>query len=473
VALAAVMAVGIAGLIAGPLLVAEVGRDGRAAVDRDLRQRAAGIAHQALAPFERHPRPPFGPPPPGGPPGGLLEGSGTFVQVAAGNRVVSQLGDLPEKSPPVPRGEGLSTVTVDGSPWRALTLPVGPSGSDVRVRVLASLAPVEARVSHVRDLVIVIGLGALVLTALIAWAFTSLAVLPLVRLREGAARVSGADDLGTRLPADHGPDEVRSLARDLNEMLARLERAMKATRRFAADAGHEMRTPLTGMRANLDALERNPDLPVAERLELIRAMTAEQERVVRLLEGLQALARGDAAESLPREEVEVGDVVDAAVYGARRRHPAVRFELDDRACDSRVWGWAGGLRLVVDNLLDNAALHGREDGLVRVTLERHGMSVALVVDDDGPGISPADRERLLEPFTRGDGAVAPGTGLGLAIVSQQVALHGGSLRLADSELGGLRVDVVLTATAPPAPGQPPAGVALEAKPSAASRSKSP
>src|SRR5438874_3677896 len=110
---------------------------------------------------------------------------------------------------------------------------------------------------------------------------------------------------------------------------AAMERALKATRRFAADAGHELRTPLTGMRANLDTLARNPDLPESERQALLRGVTAEQERIVHLLEGLQALARGDAAESLPREDVEVGDLVDAAVYAARRRHPNVSYELHD------------------------------------------------------------------------------------------------------------------------------------------------
>jgi two-component system sensor histidine kinase PrrB len=318
--------------------------------------------------------------------------------------------------------------------------------------VLATLEPVEARVADVRDLVLAIGLGALALTAIAAWAFTSVAVRPLARLREGAARVSGAEDLGTRLPDDDGPDEVRSLARDLNEMLGRLDRAMKATRRFAADAGHEMRTPLTGMRANLDTLGRNPDLPVAERLELVRAMTAEQERVVHLLEGLQALARGDAAESLPREAVELADLVDAAAYAARRRHPDAVIDLEDRIAETSVLGWPSGLRLIVDNLIDNAALHGRPGGRVRVALDRAGAAVMVGVEDDGPGIPEAERARVMEPFARGHGTPIPGTGLGLAIVAQQVALHGGSLTLGDSELGGLAVEVRLPATGPPQAG---------------------
>jgi len=135
------------------------------------------------------------------------------------------------------------------------------------------------------------------------------------------------------MPDDEGPVEVRSLVHALNDMLARLqastavtERALQATRRFAADAGHELRTPLTGLRANLDALARNPDLDPHEREALVADMAAEQERIVHLLEGLQALARGEAAESLPREDVELGDLVDAALHSARRRHPGVAYD---------------------------------------------------------------------------------------------------------------------------------------------------
>ena len=190
--------------------------------------------------------------------------------------------------------------------------------------MLSSLANVEARVASTRRLILLLGLLALALTGLAAWLFSTLAVRPLARLQEGAARVGGAEDLNTPLP-DEGPDEVRSLAGALNAMLARLQASTAATRRFAADAGHELRTPLTSLRANLDTLERNPDLPEDQRAALLRESAAEQDRIVHLLDGLQALARGEAADALPREDVELGDLVDAAVYAARRRHPGRRL----------------------------------------------------------------------------------------------------------------------------------------------------
>ena len=432
--LAALVAVLIGGLIAGPLLLAAVERDGRQAVDRELREQTAEVLRgpPGQGRFGRGPR--------GGQP--LLRGSGSFVQVAYGDEVVAQEGDVPDAAPAPPAEEGFATVDIDGTPWRSLTVALG-GPADARFQALATLAPVEERVASTRRLIVLIGLLALALTGLAAWFFSSLAIRPLARLQAGAARVTGAEDLSTPLP-DEGPDEVRSLAGALNGMLARLQASTAATRRFAADAGHELRTPLTGLRANLDTLARNPDLPEAERAALLRESSAEQDRIVHLLEGLQALARGEAAEALPREDVELGDLVDAAIYGARRRHPGVAYELREHGEQlGTVHGWANGLRLVVDNLLENAALHG--GGRVDVDLAREDDRWLLRVADDGPGIPESEHERLLEPFARGRAATAEGTGLGLAIVAQQVGLHGGELRLADSELGGLAVEVRLPA----------------------------
>jgi two-component system, OmpR family, sensor histidine kinase PrrB len=450
ITLAPVLAVAIAGLAAGTALVAAVERDGRAAVDSDLRARVDRVAPQPQRDgddfgggFDRGRR---------GPRGAerLLVGSGTFAQVSYDGQVVDQGGDLPASAPPMPARDGFATVEIAGREWRSLTMSLAPR---TRLQLASSLAPVEARADNLRRLVVVIGLAALALTALAAWGFTTLAVRPLGRLRAGAARVSGAEDLSTPLPDDEGPVEVRSLARALNDMLARLqtstaatERALHATRRFAADAGHELRTPLTGLRANLDALARNPGLEPAERDALVADTLAEQERIVHLLEGLQALARGEAAESLPREDVELADLVDSALFAARRRHPGTVYELADEVDEATIHGWGGGLRLLVDNLLDNAALHGRPGGAVRVGLAHEDGALHIRVEDDGPGIPADERERLLEPFARGTATTAPGTGLGLAIVAQQVALHGGELRLAESALGGLGVHVRLPAT---------------------------
>jgi two-component system, OmpR family, sensor histidine kinase PrrB len=444
IVVAALAALTLGGLLAGGALVTAIARDGRRAVDRDLTARAQTIAHRVMEPPMRG----YGPP---GAMGGegiagerLLTGSGTFVQLIRDDQVVAEAGDLPDEPPAAPRDDGFATVRIGGHEWRALTFTADPT-DNLRVQVLSSLAPVEARVARIRRIVVLVGLLALGLTALAAWGFTTLAIRPLARLRAGAARVTDTADLRVRLDDDEGPAEVRSLASDLNQMLARLQASTDATRRFAADAGHELRTPLTALSANLETLQRNPNLPDDQRRVLLAEMSAEQGRMVHLLEGLQALARGEAAEALAREDVELADVVDAALFSARRRHPQTTFDLDGEDGEVVVHGWGDGLRRLVDNLLDNAALHGRPQGIVRVSLARENGQALLCIDDDGPGVPAAERPRLLEPFERGERTDAPGTGLGLAIVAQQVALHDGALALEDSPLGGLGVRVRLPA----------------------------
>ncbi|MEA2458954.1 MAG: two-component system, OmpR family, sensor histidine kinase PrrB, partial [Thermoleophilaceae bacterium] len=230
-----------------------------------------------------------------------------------------------------------------------------------------------------------------------------------------------------------------------NAMLARLsrsaadrERAIEATRRFAADAGHELRTPMTSIQARLSALARHPDEPPERRTEMAEEALEQQRRAVTLLDGLQALARGDAAPAL--EPLDLADAVDAALAAARDRHASVRWTADVPDGAIAVDAWEPGLRALLDNLLENAARHGRTGGEVRVTL-RGDDAPELLVEDDGPGVPEADRTRIFEPFVRlqdhGDGS-----GLGLALVAQQARHHGADIVVDSSpELGGARFTV--------------------------------
>jgi signal transduction histidine kinase len=220
-------------------------------------------------------------------------------------------------------------------------------------------------------------------------------------------------------------------------------RALEATRRFAADAGHELRTPLTSVQATLSTLARHPELDAERRTAMANDALAEQRRLVDLLDGLQALARGDSVQ-VAQADVELSEVVDGAVASARVRWPQTTFTAELPAGDVVRRGWEPGLRLIVDNLLANAANHGRPGGTVRLTLAPS----ALVVEDDGPGIPPADRERVLEPFARVTAAAddeRPGSGLGLALVAQQARMHDATVVIdASPQLGGARVTVSWT-----------------------------
>jgi signal transduction histidine kinase len=229
-------------------------------------------------------------------------------------------------------------------------------------------------------------------------------------------------------------------------MLARLsrsaadrERAIEATRRFAADAGHELRTPLTSIQARVSALARHPDEPPERRTQMAEEALEQQRRVVALLDGLQALARGDAAPEL--EPLDLADAVDAALAAARDRHPGIRWSAEVPDGAVTIEAWEPGLRSLLDNLLENAARHGRADGRVRVALRGGGGAPEVVVEDDGPGISDADRARIFEPFVR-LGDRDEGSGLGLALVAQQAHHHGATVDVDRSpELGGARFTV--------------------------------
>jgi two-component system sensor histidine kinase PrrB len=346
----------------------------------------------------------------------------------------------------------LATIDVRGQPWRTLTVAQRESALEVG----ESLAPAFARADATRRLVIALSVAGLLATALVVWLLTGLALAPVQRLRRTAAQISTASDLTARLSAARDPAEVESLANTLNGMLARLaashqrtEHALTATRRFAADAGHEIRTPLTSAQANLDILRRGHGLSEATRRTLLEEVSLEHARLVELLDALQALARGDAAGATPRELADVAEILDGVVFSARRRDPLLRLHVI--ACPDHAWvaGWPEGIRVMIDNLLRNAAVHAGPRAEVELSLHAGDGHLKLAVADDGPGVPAVERTRIFERFERGTSTRGPGSGLGLAIVAQQADLHGGQVSVRESEQGGALFEVTLPAAAPP------------------------
>ncbi|MGH8903533.1 MAG: sensor histidine kinase [Egibacteraceae bacterium] len=346
----------------------------------------------------------------------------------------------PPPSEPPPK-----IVEAGGTRWLVRTTPIGP---DAFYQVAVETGRTAAR-RFVRRAT-QFGLLALTLAGGLGWATATLALRPLGRLGAAAEQVTDTRDLAERVPEGQGIAEVDTLAAGLNAMLARLEEsaaateaALAASRRFAADAGHELRTPLTSMQANLDALARNPSLEPDERARLLADVAAEQTRLAALLDALQSLARGDAGALARTEPLDLADLADAAVQAAQARHPSVHFSFVDPGGPVPLTGSPEGLRMLVDNLLENAARHGRPEGRVSAAVERDTGATTLTVDDDGPGVPAEERERVFDRFTRGADARGPGSGLGLALVAQQTRLHGGTARIEHSPLGGARVTVTL------------------------------
>lgn len=374
--------------------------------------------------------------------GGLLAGSDSLVRLIIDGTVVAQRGEIPDQPLAPPSSDGFDTVTVDGQPWRSLTVD---DASGVQLQVLESLAPIQERLQANAWLVALVTLAATLVAMVGGWLVARLLLHPLELLTAGASAIRADHDVSYRVPDVRGPQEIAELSETLNGMLERLHRAMQSTKRFTADAGHELRTPLSSLGAYLEILTRNPGLPEARRSEILASATAEHERVAALLDGLQTLARGDV-EALPdRESVDLVDLADEAVRHARSRHPSVSFTFRNELPEDvgLVRGWREGIRLVLNNLLNNAAIHGRPSGTVTLTLSATDSSLRITVDDDGRGIPEAMRDAVRERFARGDAPGGPGSGLGLALVEQQASLHGGRLVLADSSAGGLSASVSL------------------------------
>lgn len=288
------------------------------------------------------------------------------------------------------------------------------------------------------------------LVVLIGTVITSrVALRPLRQLARKAGRVKGTDDLEVKLRVPGQPHEVAVLAEELDLMLSRLEEAvgareaaLLAARRFAADAGHELRTPLQSVRANLDIASSEEANGQQRRLALETA-DLQSDRLSRLVDGLQTLARGESGLVAVAADVDLGDIADGAVFAARTRHPELAIESDLPASGPVVHGDADGLWRVVENLLENAARHGRRGGRVRLRVSSNAAGAEILVEDDGPGIPAAERERVVRRFARGRDATGGGSGLGLAIVEAEARRHGGTLALSSSELGGLLARITI------------------------------
>ncbi|WP_159043223.1 ATP-binding protein [Streptomyces sp. NBRC 110028] len=353
----------------------------------------------------------------------------------------------------------------DGGDFRVLARPTRIGDRPATIVVAVSLAQAEHTLSSLTT-GLVIGVPAL--TALVAWTISVTAgrtLRPVETLRGQAADIT-ATDLHRRLDLPDCQDEIHALGVTLNDMLARLDEASVAQRRFVADAAHELRSPLTALRAQLEVMSSYPD-PDRDP-QVAAALLEDVERLHDLVEGLLALARSEDPARPRSQAARVVDLDEVVLAEIRRQRSLARAEIDARRVSGgRVRGDAEALRCVVRNLLDNARRHAERH--VRVALGESGGTVELTVSDDGSGIPAADRTRVFQRFTRLDEArsrEAGGSGLGLAIVGKVVTAHGGTAYADqdpapdDGGLGGARLVVHLPAAPspdssvdpPPAPG---------------------
>ena len=368
----------------------------------------------------------------------------TTGRMESTGQVVFQRGlQLPSLQP------GTADVVVNGVDYRVRTIPVDQQGGVlVSIGIRAdSILLNPARIPFY----VAVGLVTVLIAAGVGWLLAGPAIRPLRRLTEHTRRLGkGAE----QMPEVRGVREAEELSEAMTGMLSRLAAAQQATQSslqaaqdFAANAAHELRTPLTAMRADLDTL-RIHNLPAEERAEVVNDLSRAQRRVEAIITALGQLASGELAQAEDREVIDVTDLLDRVARENMR--PGGEVEVVVEADDNlgTIWGWPSGLRLAVDNLVRNAVTHGAATRIV-LTGHRLDHSITITVDDNGRGLPAEEHKNVLGRFARGSTAAPGGSGLGLALVAQQAALHGGSIVLSDSPLGGLRATLTVTAVDEP------------------------
>ncbi len=343
--------------------------------------------------------------------------------------------------PPLP--PGTATVEVNGAEYRVRTIVLDQDGGllmSIGIRADSILLSAK-RI----PLYIVVGVVTVLIAGGLGWLLAGPAIRPLRKLTEHTSKL-GRDT--ATMPEVRGVREAEDLSEAMTGMLTRLAAAQQATTNslqaaqdFAANAAHELRTPLTAMRADLDTL-RIHDLPEDERDEVVADLSRAQRRVEAIITALGQLASGQLARHEDRELIDVTEML-YRVARENMRGGSVEVEVHAAADVGSVLGWPAGLRLAVDNLVRNAVTHGEASRIV-LTAQRHEPVLTIIVDDNGRGLPTEEHETVLGRFRRGSTAGAGGSGLGLALVVQQAELHGGSIRLSDSPLGGLRATLTVS-----------------------------
>jgi signal transduction histidine kinase len=330
---------------------------------------------------------------------------------------------------------GYADLSLRGEPWRAYGLQTADGVIQIAqpLRVREQLARAAAE-----RVVIPLILLLPIMIAAVAW-IVSRGLLP---LRYVTAEVQRRDVRSLRpLKRTNLPREIEPLVGELNRLLARLQAAFDTQRAFISDAAHELRSPLTALRLQLQLLDRAPD--ESARVEARARLGAAVERAIHLVEQLLALARSDPQETAG--DFEVLDLSAVAAQGITDTHDlAVARNIDlslDAAPQVQVRGDAEALRTLVRNLVDNAVRYTPRHGTVQVRCRSSAQGARLEVTDSGPGIAAADRERVFDRFYRRAAAQESGTGLGLAIVKAIAERHHAHILLDAAPAGGLHVAV--------------------------------
>jgi len=361
-------------------------------------------------------------------------GDESLVQVVDANGVIVAASPNVDGEPTIshlrPERDEYLTTTVDhlsvgDSPYRIVARGVSVRGTIYTVYVARSLEGIDDTTANLARLLVIGFPMLLALVGTTTWIVTGRALRPVEAIRVEVEGI-GAEDLHRRVPEPDTADEIGRLARTMNTMLGRLQDASERQRRFIADASHELRSPLTSIRAQLEVDLEHPERADWQTTE--RDVLEDAVRLQRLVDDLLLLATAQATspDSARREPVDLDEIV---LREARRLRSGSSHTIDTAAVSgAQVVGSPDELFRAIRNLLDNADRHATST--VTLGLEEQDDGVILVVRDDGPGIPTERQADIFERFTRLDDARARdsgGAGLGLAITHAVVTAHGGTI----------------------------------------------
>lgn len=299
---------------------------------------------------------------------------------------------------------------------------------------------VDRTQARVQRLFVVAGISLLIATA-VAWLLSSMILGPLSRLRAATLGLAGGD-LSTRADVDDGPPELRDLGQSFNSMADQLQQMVERQRAFAGTASHQLRTPLTALRLQLEQLQGEVDEASSSR-ERVESAIDECDRLRRMIEGLLALSRTEGA-GVAAVDTDLAAIVEQRVEQwaalAEERDVSLVVEIEVRDV---VRALPDAVEQIIDNLVDNALEVSPESSRLVIAIRSEGptQTLAPMIDlhviDEGPGLDDSDRRHAFDRFWRGAGTAKGGSGLGLAIVQQLAQASGGSARLDESRSGGI------------------------------------
>ena len=338
---------------------------------------------------------------------------------------------------------GFSDVSVQGVRYRVYSLQT----PEHTIQVAQDLDDRQARAQALalRAVLPVVLLAPLLMLAV--WWLISSSLAPVERMRKQVA--ARQDDDLSALPDSGLPEEVLPLVRELNLLFERVRLAFTAQRQFVADAAHELRSPLTALKLQAQALRRPQDSD--QREAAVARLNAGIDRTIALVNQLLALAReeGERGGEAPLQRLDLQDLAREVVADVLPLAQARRIDLGLHSSQpAHVNAQPEALHRLLRNLLDNALKYSPEGGQVDITVLGDKAVSRLQVEDSGPGIAPEERERVFDRFYRAGQPTASGSGLGLAIVKAIAQRHGATVRLDRSErLGGLLAEITFPAEA--------------------------